>query len=71
MIWKKRSGCIVLFNSGIDINGWTNWFKIRSQFKKLVQNFELKKVGVEPKSHQLTPLLISSVSARGLLWTEW
>ena len=30
---------------------------MRSQFEKLIQNFELKKVGGAPKDHQLTPLV--------------
>ena len=32
------------------------FFKIRSHFEKLVQNFELKRIGGAPKGHQLTPL---------------
>jgi len=33
---------------------------MRSQFEKVVQNFELKMIGVAPKNHQLTPLHVVS-----------
>ena len=34
---------------------------MRSQSKKLVQNFELKRIRGAPKDHQLTPLVIDKM----------
>jgi len=37
---------------------------MRSQFEKVVQNFELKRVGGAPKDYQLTPLGITTVNPK-------